>query len=133
MYPGLHILRVWNIVAAGIPGFMALFLPKVAADRVWQGQVAPSDATRMLGAYWLTVSIVSIVAGSSESVMCTMGLVQLIYKLLYLLVVAFPNILRNKHVNWKEVLLFLFNVIVLLPLTLPWSRLNSILYAIGAG
>jgi ADP-ribosylglycohydrolase len=124
---GLQFLRIWNICVAGPPGLLALFFPKLAAKIVWKGKVTHSDATQVLGAYWLSVAIISFLAGESESAMCTMGLVQMLYKSLYLAVVTFPAFLRGRAVLWREALLYLFNVAILLPSTLPWDRLSEIL------
>lgn len=127
--PGLAFLRVWNIFAAGIPGCIALFFPASASKLLYKGKQRPSDASRMLGAYWLTVSIMSAVLGGSRSVMCTMGLVQLLYKSIYLTTVMLPKMVRGETVSYGEFCLFLFNVTLLLPLTLPWSHMASILFA----
>lgn len=125
MQPGLVLLRYLNVAAAGTSGILALFWPEAASKKLFLG-TPHSDASRMLGAIWIAFALLCAVAGGSERVVCTIGLVQLIYKSLYLTVVVFPKFLKGKRVNIAEFVIFSFYVAVLIPLALPWSRIESV-------
>lgn len=59
----LRLVFAGNVLIPTGVGLTHLLAPQTAADLLWAGLVAPSEATfKMFGAIWTTVGLLSIVA-----------------------------------------------------------------------
>ena len=121
---GLKVVYIANIIVAGWISITSLFFPKVAASSVFSGVYPNSELIRLVGALWFSIFLISILGLWKPITFSPILIVQLIYKSLWLLVVASPAILNQKDYPSGMASFFLIWVIVL-PFVIPWKELFS--------
>jgi hypothetical protein len=117
----LYIIYIANIIVAGWISITALFYPKTAATTVFQNAYAPTEVIRLVGCLWLSIAILSILGLFRPIVFSPILLVQLIYKGMWLVVVAYPAVKNNQPYPSGMAAFFVVWVIVL-PFIIPWSE-----------
>lgn len=118
----LKIVYIANIIVAGWISITSLFFPKVAATSVFSDVYPSSDLIRLVGALWFSIFLISILGLWKPITFSPILLVQLIYKSLWLLVVALPAIL-NKSTYPSGMAAFFLIWIAVLPFVIPWKEL----------
>ena len=108
-----------NVLVAGWVGLTSLFAPTRAQSSVFEGAYASSGVTRMVGALWTAIFILSLAGLFYPEKMNLVFLLQLIYKGTWLLVVAIPAAFKKqpypKGITW-----FFLVWVILLPWVIQW-------------
>ncbi len=78
------------VVGAGAVGLMMLFAPRLAAQYVFAGSTTVSPYLQILGALWIALGTAALLGLFAPERFSTILLVQLIYKVAWLVVVALP-------------------------------------------
>lgn len=120
----LKIIYVLNIIVAGWISASSLFYPKTAISTIFENTYANSELIRLIGALWLSITILSIFGLFKPLLFSPILLVQLIYKGSWLLVVALPAVLY-KTAYPKGMATFFIIWVVVLPFIIPWKYLFS--------
>ncbi|EFC35780.1 predicted protein [Naegleria gruberi] len=115
-----------NIMVAGYVACFALFFPQQAQSELFYGNSLTDDgstiAVMIVGCHWMAIVIISML-GLFFPLQCSIVFVhQLIYKSLYLLLVALPAMWMKREVPQPMTTLFAIWVL-LLPLVIPWHYL----------
>ncbi|MEM6377960.1 MAG: hypothetical protein AAF705_07090 [Bacteroidota bacterium] len=121
---GIKVVYIANIIVAGWISITSLFFPKTAAVSVFSGVYPNSELIRLVGALWFSIFLISILGLWKPINFSPILIVQLIYKSLWLLVVALPAILQKNDYPSGMASFFLIWVIVL-PFVIPWKALFS--------
>lgn len=116
----LKIIYGANIVVAGWVGLSALFFSKSATTTVFGDAYAISEYMKLVGSLWLAIAILSVFGLFKPIVFCPVLLIQLIYKGIWLLIVALPALISGNDFPKGMALFFLIWVIVL-PFVIPWK------------
>ncbi|GGI57345.1 hypothetical protein [Winogradskyella haliclonae] len=119
---GLKIVYVANIIVAGWIGITSLFYPKTAANSIFETIYGNSEYIRLIGALWLSISVLSVFGLFKPENFSPVLIMQLIYKGSWLLVVALPAIINGASYPKGMASFFLVWVIVL-PFVIPWKSL----------
>jgi hypothetical protein len=119
-YRGLRGLYIANIVGAGVPGALITVAPSFAAEALFGAAQEPM-ALSILGSVWLAIGLVSVVGLRAPRQLQGLFVVQLVYKLIWLLSFALPTALRGelRPAGWVMVGIFLFLIVgvaLLIPL-----------------
>lgn len=120
----MRFMYVYNLVGAGVVGFIILLAPNFAARYVFSGTVEPNIAMNILGSIWLAVGVLSIFGLFYPLQFSPMFLVQLIYKSVWLLTIALPAVLagNTRSIPLLMTILFIFWVVGL-PFAIPLGYL----------
>lgn len=118
----MQLMYVANIVVAGVISILSIFFPATAARTLFNNCYQYTDVIRLVGCLWLAITILSIFGLWFPLAMSPVFLVQLIYKSMWLLVVAIPATLSGKPHPWQMALFFVAWVL-LLPFAIPWQHL----------
>ena len=117
---GLQLFYAANIVVAGWISISCLFYPMKAVSTVFSNAFAYSDAIRLVGALWAGIFVLSVLGMFFPKKMVLVLLFQLIYKGLWLLIVAIPAIIAKKE--YPEGMAVFFVIwCLLLPFVIPWK------------
>ncbi len=117
---GLHLFYAANIVVAGWISISCMFYPIKAVSTVFYNAFAYSDAIRLVGALWAGIFVLSVLGMFFPKKMVPVLLFQLIYKGLWLVVVAIPAIIGKKE--YPEGMAVFFVIwCLLLPFVIPWK------------
>ena len=120
----MRLLYGANVVVAGVVGSLSLLVPDIAARAVFQNRIEPSVDTRILGALWLAIAIVSLAGLFRPLAFSTVLLIQLLYKGGWLLIVAAPALVTNRLETLPTAMAVFFLVWALvLPFVIPWRHL----------
>lgn len=120
----LRLMYIANVLVAGWIGISSLFLPKTAVSTVFTNAYPYSDYIRLIGALWLSIAVLSVLGIWKPITFSPVLVLQLIYKSMWLLVVALPAIL--KHESYPKAMAAFFLVwVLLLPFIIPWKALFS--------
>ena len=120
----MRIVYATNVVVAGVVGSLSLFDPQVAFRTVFEGTIEPSLDTRILGALWLTIAVVSAFGMIRPLPFSPVLLIQLLYKGGWLLAVAVPLLFAGRPDALPASMSIFFAVWVLvLPFVIPWRYL----------
>ena len=111
-----------NILVAGWISIYSLFFPKKALTTVFSNSFAYSESIRLVGALWMAIFLLSVLGLFFPQKMGLVLLFQLIYKSLWMLVVALPAQINNQPYP-KGMALFFVIWVMLLPFVIPWSTL----------
>lgn len=111
-----------NIIVAGWISITSLFFPKNAAQSIFSGVYPHSDLIRLVGALWFSIFLLSILGFWKPTTFSPILIVQLIYKSLWLLLVALPAIIQKNDYPEGMALFFLIWVLIL-PFVIPWKEL----------
>ena len=117
----LRMLYLANIIVAGWIGVGSLFFPKNAAVTVFSNAYQSTAVMRLVGCLWLAIALLSVAGVWRPLIFSPVLLLQLIYKSLWLLVVAFPAIKNNQPFPAGMAIFFLVWVGVL-PFVIPWAN-----------
>lgn len=120
----MQIIFLANIAVAGAVGIVSLLAPATSARTVFQSTVQASHAVTLTGGFWTAIAILSVLGLFFPMQMSAVLLVQLLYKGLWLLRVAFPAMLRGalSEIPGGMSLFFLIWVAVI-PFVYPWKSL----------
>ena len=118
----LKAVYIANIIVAGWISITSLFFPKTAANSVFSGVYPSSDLIRLVGALWFSIFLISILGLWKPVTFSPILMVQLIYKGLWLLVVALPALTHKTDYPGGMAAFFLVWVLVL-PFVIPWKEL----------
>lgn len=117
----LYIVYIANIIVAGWISITSLFYPKTAAATVFQNAYAPTEVIRLVGCLWLSIAVLSTLGLFRPIVFSPILLVQLIYKGMWLVVVAYPAVKNNQPYPSGMASFFVVWVIIL-PFIIPWGN-----------
>jgi hypothetical protein len=120
----LKVVYIANIIVAGWISITSLFFPKTAAVSVFSGAYPNSELIRLVGALWFSIFLISILGLWKPVTFSPILIVQLIYKSLWLCVVAVPAIL-NKSAYPSGMASFFLIWVLALPFVIPWKELFS--------
>lgn len=113
-----------NILVAGWISISSVFFPRYAASAIFQNAYGKTDIIRLVGCLWFAILILSVLGMWKPITFSPVFLVQLIYKSLWLVVVALPAI--KNHTPFPSAMAIFFLVwVVLLLFVIPWSAWND--------
>jgi hypothetical protein len=119
----IKLIYIANIIIAGWIGITSLFFPKLSSATIFQNSYQATDVIRLVGCLWLAIAILSVLGLWRPLTFSPVLLLQLIYKGLWLLVVAIPAIKNNQPYPSGMATFFLVLVFVLvLPFVIPWTE-----------
>lgn len=120
----MQIVFAANVLVAGIVGFLGLFYPELAARTVFQSPNAPGVGTSVTGAFWLAIALLSLPGVFFPLQLSAILLVQLLYKGLWLAVIAVPALLNGSGAQLPVGMAVFFAVwVVVIPVVYPWGLL----------
>lgn len=115
-----QIVLVANVLVAGTIAVVSLSSATWASRTIYENQYMPHPTMQLVGALWLAIALLSVVAlFKPQPFAVVMGL-QLIYKAAWLLLVAMPAILRHEPYP-KSMALFFVVWVLVLPWAIPWK------------
>lgn len=120
----LRLIYIANILVAGWISITALFYPKLAVNSVFTNAYPNSEYIRLVGALWLSIAALSVLGLWKPLTFSPVLIMQLIYKSMWLLVVALPAISKGQSYPRAMAVFFLVWVIIL-PFAIPWKTLFS--------
>ena len=109
-------------MVAGWISISCLFYPRKSVTTVFSNALAFSEAIRLVGALWAGIFILSVLGMFFPKKMVVVLLFQLIYKGLWLVVVAIPAVLLKKEYPEGMAIFFLIWCL-LLPFVIPWKEI----------
>ncbi len=118
----LQLAYLANCLVAGWVGLSCLFSPNKAVQTVFSNTVAPSQVIRLVGALWTAIFILSFVGLFYPDAMVAVLVFQVLYKGVWLLIVALPAI-RNARDYPKAMAVFFLVWVAWLPRIIPWQGL----------
>jgi hypothetical protein len=121
----IKVIYIANIIVAGSISITCLFFPKSAVISIFSRAYEKSELIRLVGALWFSIFFISILGLWEPITFSPILIVQLIYKSLWLFVVAIPAILHKK-IYPKEMASFFLIWILILPFVIPWKALLSV-------
>lgn len=118
----LRIFYIANVLVAGSVGLTALFQPETAVRSVFENAFTNSEAIRVIGAFWVSIAILSVFGVWQPEKFSFVLIIQFFYKGIWLLVAALPVILKFKTapIPTSMAVFFLIWVIVI-PIIFPWQ------------
>jgi hypothetical protein len=128
----LRSIYIANIIVAGTVGWMSLFAPSRAARIVFSGTTEPNIPMGIVGSFWLTIALLSVVGLFSPVRFSIVLLLQLIYKSLWLLAlaeplpwrIAVPAILAGKPASIPIGMAIFFIIwVIILPFAIPFRSI----------
>ena len=120
----LKLVYVANIIVAGWISISSLFYPKTAQLSVFENQFIYSEAFRLVGALWFAIFLLSILGLFFPQKMSLVLVLQLIYKLSWLVFAAFPAMMNTQPYP-KGMATFFVIWVVVLPFVIPWKNIFS--------
>ena len=120
----MRLLYTGNVLVAGTVGALSLFAPKQAVRYVFGGTTSPSVEMRVVGSLWLAIAALSLAGLVRPHELSPVFLLQLIYKGLWLLVVALPAVVTGRTRSLPIGMAVFFLVwVVLMPFAIPYGYL----------
>ena len=120
----LRLIYIANILVAGWISITSLFYPKLAVSSVFTNAYPNSEYIRLVGALWLSIAVLSAFGLWKPMTFAPVLVMQLIYKGMWLLVVALPAI--NKGQSYPKGMAAFFLIwVIALPFVIPWKTLFS--------
>lgn len=110
-----------NILVAGVVGFSALFLARGSSNPVFSNIENVSEATRICGAFWLAVALLSVMGLTAPEKFAAILWMQLIYKGSYLLFSYLPQMLMGKRNLPHAMAVFFLAWVVCIPVALHFG------------
>jgi hypothetical protein len=117
----IKLVYIANIIVAGWISLSSILSPKKAAYSVFQNAYEPTEVMKLVGCLWLAIAVLSALGLWRPVSFSPILLVQLIYKGIWLLVVALPAI-RNNQVYPSGMALFFLVWVMVLPFVIPWAQ-----------
>jgi hypothetical protein len=93
----LKILYGAAVMGAGLVGFITVFAPRVASKYIFAGDIQVDTYTRILGSLWLAIGAIAILGIIAPVTFIPILLMQLIYKSVWLIFIAYPAIILGKR------------------------------------
>jgi len=121
----IKIVYTANIIVAGYIGITSLFFPKFSSAIIFQNSYATTEIIKLVGCLWLAIAVLSVFGLWRPLTFSPVLLLQLVYKGLWLLVVAIPAIKNNQSYPSGMATFFLVWVMVL-PFVIPWNEWSKI-------
>ncbi|MBN8669237.1 MAG: hypothetical protein J0L80_01005 [Chitinophagales bacterium] len=118
----MRIIYIANIIVAGWISISSLFYPRLAQSTVFSGDIAYSEAIRLVGALWGAIFLLSIAGVFYPTKFQLVLLFQLIYKSVWLLVVALPAQIEKQPYP-KGMAVFFIIWVLILPFFIHWREL----------
>lgn len=120
----MRFVFIANVIVAGVVGSLSLFRPKLAASSVFSGVAEPSIPMQIVGAFWSTIAIISLLAIFNPLGFGIVLLIQLLYKGMWLLFVALPAGLAGRFEKIPGgITIFFIMWVIVLPFLIPWKHL----------
>lgn len=116
---------IFNIIVLIPIGLLTLLGGEKGGQLACQNKFPESEGFRtILGSLWTAILIGSVLGLFFPKTMSALLLIQVIYKILWLLVYAMPRLLkkRSKEVPWGIAMTFLV-IVVSYPWVIPWGQL----------
>jgi len=118
----LRIFYIANVLVAGWVGLIALFQPETAVRLVFENAFTNSEAIRVIGAFWVSIAILSIFGIWQPEKLSFVLIIQFFYKGIWLLVAALPVILKIKTGPIPTSMASFFLVwVIVIPIIFPWQ------------
>ncbi|MEN0006904.1 MAG: hypothetical protein AAF798_22320 [Bacteroidota bacterium] len=117
----LRIIYILNIIVAGQIAVSSIFNPNKAAQTIFEQAYPSTEVIRLVGCLWLAIAVLSVLGLFKPITFSPVLLVQLIYKGMWLLVVALPA-LRSGAPYPRTMALFFLVWVVVLPFLIPWRE-----------
>ncbi|MEM8535594.1 MAG: hypothetical protein AAGF95_32485 [Chloroflexota bacterium] len=90
----LRWLYISNIIGAGVPGLIMVSFPQWAANNMFPGEHDPA-MFGITGSIWLAIGIASALGLRTSQLFKSLFVMQIIYKMTWILTVALPLLLRG--------------------------------------
>ena len=120
----MKLMYLANIVVAGWISINCLFFPKTAQEAIFTNAFEYSESFRLVGALWFAIFLLSIFGLFYPKQMSLIFVFQLIYKSMWLIVVALPAII-NSTAYPKAMAIFFLIWVIILPFVIPWKEIFS--------
>ncbi|MBS0659364.1 MAG: hypothetical protein JSR82_14075 [Verrucomicrobia bacterium] len=122
----LRLVFAGNVVVAGAAGGLALCFPAWAGRAVFSGAVGNAALVQIIGAFWTSIAVLSVVGLWRPWTFWPLLLLQLLYKGGWLLAVFLPWLAQGRPQPFPGGVAAFFVVwVVVLPWVIPWSRLAA--------
>lgn len=119
----LKAMYVAATVGAGLVGGLTVLAPAHAGKFIFGGDLVVDNYVRILGALWVSLGLVAILGLQRPEALIPLLLIQLIYKSVWLLVVAYPALWHGERSGGMIFLSTLFTIWVIALVTLvPFGR-----------
>lgn len=118
----IKLIYVANIIVASYIGITSLIFPKLSSATIFQNSYETTDIIRLVGCLWLAIAVLSLLGLWRPLIFSPVLLLQLVYKGLWLIVVAIPAIRHNQTYPLGMATFFLVWVLIL-PFVIPWGDL----------
>lgn len=90
----LQIMYAVNILGAGVPGFLIVFVPRFAEQNIlWEGQ--DFGVMAILGSIWLAIGFASILGIYQPYKFLAIFIIQLFYKSIWLITFIIPAFIQQ--------------------------------------
>ena len=123
----LRLVYAANILVAGAVGTATLFAPMAAARNVFEGVIEFWPATRIIGAFWLAIAVMSVAGLVRPFAFIPILVLQLLYKGGWLLAVAVPALIAGRGHSIPTGVSISFAVwVAVLPFVIPWQYLLNV-------
>lgn len=120
----MRIVYVLNVIVAGQIAVSSIWNPKGAAATIFQSVYASTEVIRLVGCLWLSIAVLSIFGLWKPVEFSPVFLLQLIYKGMWLLVIAIPA-WRSRAAHPSSMAMFFVVWVLVLPFVIPWNSLFS--------
>ena len=117
----MKLMYAANILVAGWISIQSMFFPKTAAAVVFSNAYPSSEFIRLVGCLWFSIALISALGLWKPLTFSPIFLVQLIYKSIWLILVALPAILHSKAYPTGMAAFFIVWVLIL-PFIIPWKN-----------
>ena len=118
----LKVIYVANVVVAGWISVTSIFAPNTAVASVFTNAYPSSEYIRLVGCLWLGIAVLSVFGLYKPIAFSPVLILQLIYKGIWLLVVALPALLHHRPFPQTMAIFFIVWVVAL-PFIIPWKTL----------
>jgi len=119
----MRVVFAANVLVAGIVGIAVLFGDR-AASNILEITTTPPPASRITGAFWLAIALVSVLGAMRPETWAPVLVIQLLYKGAWLLAVVIPAFARGDTRGVPLPVAGFFAVWVgILPFVIPWGSL----------
>ncbi len=117
----VKLIYIANIIFAGWIGVTSLLFPRLSSETIFQNVYHSTDIIRLVGCLWLAIAVLSIPGLWRPFTFVPVLLLQLIYKALWLLVVAIPAI-KNQQSYPSGMAAFFVVWVLVLTFSIPWAE-----------
>ncbi len=121
----LKLVYMANIIVTGWISFTSLFYPAIAQGSIFSHTVAYSSVIRLTGSLWGGIFLLSVAGLYFPQNMQLVLLFQLLYKSLWLLFAALPDIIHHKPYP-KGMAVFFVLWIIVLPNVIDWKYIFNL-------